>query len=183
MIAAGICGFDSAKTAARPETVPGGSGGGVHPLTNFPRKGPYNRGSPVFPILMALRILHDTATLTISYDYANEWLQLDWHGNLDDESVMEGALKLLELLKQERCTKVLNDNTHITGLWADAAKWGSDVFLPMLHEAGCRYFSWVYSPERYSQLSAELVVQRTTSGIVIMTFRDLHTAAEWLRQM
>ena len=132
---------------------------------------------------MAQRILYDVPTLTISYDYDGDWLYLDWHGNLDDETVMSGALKLLELLKQERCHKVLNDNTHITGLWADAAKWGSDVFFPMLHEAGCRYFSWVYSPERYSQLSAELAVQRTTAGIGIMTFRDLPMAAEWLRSM
>ena len=132
---------------------------------------------------MAQRILYDVPTLTISYDYADEWLYLDWHGNLDDDSVMAGALKVLELLQQERCAKVLNDNTRITGLWADTAKWGSDVFFPMLHDAGCRYFSWVYSPERYSQLSAELAVQQTTAGIIIMTFRDLDTAAAWLRSM
>lgn len=132
---------------------------------------------------MANRTLYDTSTLTISYDYADDWLYLDWHGKLDDETVMAGALKLLELLQQERCTKVLNDNTRITGLWADAAKWGSDVFFPQLHAAGCRYFSWVHSPERYSQLSAELAVEQTTAGIIFMSFRDLATAAEWLRSM
>lgn len=132
---------------------------------------------------MSQRILYDVPFLTISYDYADDWLLLDWHGNLDDDSVMAGALQLLELLKQERCTKVLNDNTNVTGLWADAARWGSDVFFPMLYEAGCRYFAWVFSPERFSQLSAELAVQRTTAGIGIMTFRDLSPAAEWLRSV
>jgi hypothetical protein len=132
---------------------------------------------------MAHRILYDVPTLTISYDYVDDWLYLDWHGNLDDDTVMAGALKVLELLQQERCAKVLNDNAGITGLWADAAKWGSDVFFPQLHDAGCRYFSWVYSPERYSQLSAELAVQQTAAGIIFMTFRDLATAAEWLRSM
>jgi hypothetical protein len=130
---------------------------------------------------MALRILHDVPSLTISYDYTDDWLYLDWHGNISDDDVMAGALKLLELLKQERCAKVLNDNSHISGLWDDAAKWGSDVFFPMLYDAGCRYFAWVFSSERFSQLSAELAVQRTTAGIGIMTFRDLTTAAEWLR--
>jgi hypothetical protein len=132
---------------------------------------------------MADRILYDVPTLTISYDYSNDWLYLNWHGNLDDDSVMQGALKLLELLRQERCVKVLNDNTNITGLWADAAKWGSDVFFPMLYEAGCRYFSWVYSPERFSQLSAELAVEQTSAGIIFMSFRDLGTASQWLRSM
>ena len=94
---------------------------------------------------------------------------------------MAGALKLLKLLPQERCAKVLNDNTRVSGLWADAAQWGSDVFVPQLHAAGCRYFSWVYSPERYSRLSAELAVQQTAAGIIFMPFRDLATAAAWLR--
>ena len=132
---------------------------------------------------MAQRILYNTPTLTITYNYTDEWLYLNWHGNLDDEAVMAGAIKLLELLPQERCSKILNDNTHVSGLWSDAAKWGSDVFFPQLHAAGCRYFSWVHSPERYSQLSAELAVQQTTAGIIFMPFRDLATAAAWLRSM
>lgn len=132
---------------------------------------------------MAPQTLYDAPTLTISYDFANDWLYMDWHGPLDDESVMAGALKLLELLKQQNCRKVLNDNTHITGLWADAAKWGSDVFFPMLYEAGCRYFAWVYSPERYSQLSAQLAVVHTTAGITIMTFHNRDSAAEWLQHL
>lgn len=132
---------------------------------------------------MAQRILHDTSSLTITYNYADDWLYLDWHGNLDNEMVMAGALKLLELLPLERCAKVLNDNTRISGLWADAAQWGSDVFFPQLYAAGCRYFSWVHSAERYSQLSAELAVQQTTAGIIFMVFDDLVPAAEWLRSM
>lgn len=132
---------------------------------------------------MAQRVLYDVSTLTISYDYGHEWLYLDWHGQLDDECVMAGALKLLELLKLERCTKVLNDNTHISGIWADAAKWGAEDFLPMLHDAGCRHFGWVYPSDIYSKLSAELVMEHTKAGIIIMTFQDLETAVAWLDQM
>ncbi|OWP64200.1 hypothetical protein CDA63_05625 [Hymenobacter amundsenii] len=132
---------------------------------------------------MAQRILHESPNLTISFSYLDDWLYLDWHGNLDDDKAMAGALKLLELLPQERCAKVLNDNTRVTGLWADAAKWGSDVFFPQLYAVGCRYFSWVHSPERYSQLSAELAVQQTAAGITFMAFNDLSMAAAWLRSM
>ncbi|MET4074056.1 hypothetical protein [Hymenobacter sp. UYCo722] len=132
---------------------------------------------------MAQRILHEAPFLTISYNYTDEWLYLDWHGKLDDEVVMDGAIKLLELLQQEHCTKILNDNTRVSGLWADAAKWGGDVFFPQLYAAGCRYFSWVHSPERYSQLSAELAMQQTNAGIIFMAFDDLGPAAEWLRSM
>jgi hypothetical protein len=132
---------------------------------------------------MAQRILHDVPTLAISYDYDHSWLYLDWRGNLDDEAVMAGALRLLELLEQEQCSKVLNDNTHTTGLWADAARWGGEVFFPQLYAAGCRYFAWVHSPERYSELSAQLAIEHTNAGITFMTFQDPATAAEWLRRM
>ncbi|NVO83339.1 hypothetical protein [Hymenobacter terrestris] len=132
---------------------------------------------------MANRILYDTPVLTISVNYIDDWLYLDWHGRLTDEDIVPGALRLLELLKQEGCAKILNDNTHVSGLWADAAKWGSDVLFPQLHAAGCRYFSWVHSPERYSQLSAELAMQQTSAGITFMSFQDLSTAAARLRRM
>ena len=132
---------------------------------------------------MSQRVLYDVPFLTISYDYTHDWLYADWHGQLDDEVVVTGALKLLELLKLERCSKVLNDNTHIKGIWADAAQWGAQEFLPQLYEAGCRFFAWVYSADTYSKLSAELAVERTNSGIVIMTFQDVETAAGWLGQM
>jgi hypothetical protein len=129
------------------------------------------------------RILYDTPTLIIAHDVLANELRLDWQGNPTDEQVMEGALQLLALLQQERCQKVLNDNTHMQGLWADAARWGGEVFFPQLYAAGCRYFAWVQSRERYSQLSAELAVQHTSAGIVFMFFRDPATAGEWLRRM
>jgi hypothetical protein len=132
---------------------------------------------------MAQHILYEAPMLTIGYNYDENWLELHWHGNPDDDAIMTGALRLLELLRQERCQKVLNDNTHMQGLWADAARWGGEVFFPQLYEAGCRYFAWVQSPERYSQLSAQLAIEHTTAGITFMTFHDPETAAQWLRRM
>lgn len=132
---------------------------------------------------MAHRILYSAPSLTIAYDYIENWLELHWQGIPDDEEVMTGALKLLDLLRQERCQKVLNDNSQMQGLWAEAARWGGEVFFPQLYEAGCRYFAWVQSPERYSQLSAELAMEQTTANIVFMSFQDPATATEWLRRM
>jgi hypothetical protein len=132
---------------------------------------------------MTERVLYEVPALAIVYDYENNWLRLDWRGTLDDEIVKAGALRLLELLQEEQCSKVLNDNSQVEGLWADSARWGGEVLFPALYEAGCRYFAWVLSPERYSQLSAQLAVEQTTAGIVFMTFHDLAAAATWLRRM
>ena len=41
---------------------------------------------------MAQRILYEAPTLTIAYDYTDDWLYLDWHGSPNDEQVMAGAM-------------------------------------------------------------------------------------------
>ena len=125
--------------------------------------------------------LNSDSYLTVSYDVTQRWLYADWHGHVDSEDVMTGALKMLSLLRREQCTKVLNNNARLVGIWADAAIWGADELLPQLYDAGCRRFAWVYSPESYSRLSAELIVERTTAGIILKTFDDLATAQSWLK--
>ena len=104
-------------------------------------------------------------------------------GNAFDIVQHLAAVLLLQQLKQQYRSKVLDNNERTAGLWAAAAKWGSGAMLPLLHEAGCRHLAWVYSPERYSQLSAQLAVEHTTTGITILTFQDLDTASGWLRRV
>ncbi|TGE16791.1 hypothetical protein [Hymenobacter elongatus] len=132
---------------------------------------------------MVQRILNSDIYLSISYDAVHGWLYADWHGQVDSEDVMTGALKVLNELRRERCTKVLNNNSKLAGVWADAAIWGGEELLPKLYTAGCRHLAWVYSPEAYSRLSAALIVERSPAGIVLKTFDDLTAARTWLQQV
>ncbi|AYA37559.1 hypothetical protein D3Y59_11170 [Hymenobacter oligotrophus] len=131
---------------------------------------------------MALRTLYEDATISIYYDFGNDWLYVDWGPDQDLTSVQAGALQMLECLKQERCRKVLNDNRQVQTIWADAAEWGGKVWFPAMAAAGLEYFAWVYSPNVYSRLSTDLTLQHTTKPIV-MTFDNLDTASSWLRHM
>ncbi|UYZ62696.1 hypothetical protein [Hymenobacter weizhouensis] len=131
---------------------------------------------------MSQRLLHQLPHISIYYDYLNDWLYVDWTGDQDLESVQGGCLLMLECLRQERCRKVLNDNTRVTSMWSDAAEWGGRVWFPAMTEAGLEYFAWVYSPNIYSRLSTDLTLQHTTRPL-IFTFDDLATAQAWLRQM
>ncbi|GAB3830426.1 hypothetical protein GCM10028821_18740 [Hymenobacter jeollabukensis] len=135
-----------------------------------------------FPARMALRLLHQDAVISISYDYTNDWLYVDWQAEQDAFSVQAGALKMLELLRQERARKVLNDNRRVQTIWADASEWGGKVWFPLMAEAGLEYFAWVYSPNVYSRLSTDLTLQHTSKPVV-MTFDSIDTASAWLRQM
>ncbi|ALW86576.1 hypothetical protein AUC43_16700 [Hymenobacter sedentarius] len=132
---------------------------------------------------MVQRTLNSDPYLTLTYDPDHDWLYADWHGQVDSEDVMTGSVNLLNALRRAQCAKVLNNNTNLSGLWADAAIWGAEELLPKLYEAGCRYFAWVYSPETYSRLSTEIIIEHTRAGIVIRTFDDLDAAGTWLDQV
>lgn len=131
---------------------------------------------------MALRLLHETSYLTISYDYQNEWLYANWTGDQSLESVQAGCLSILDHLRTERCAKVLNDNTEVTSMWSDASEWVGATWFPLMAEAGLEYFAWVYSPNVYSRLSADLSLKHTTRPIVL-AFDNQELAANWLRLM
>lgn len=131
---------------------------------------------------MASRLLHQDSTIAIHYDYEHEWLYADWTGNQSLESVQAGCLQLLELLRTERCTKVLNDNTRVTSMWSDASEWVGATWFPLMAEAGLEYFAWVYSPNVYSRLSADLSLQHTTR-LIVLAFDSPELATSWLRLM
>ena len=71
------------------------------------------------------------------------------------------AREILRLLVQQRCHKVLNDNTRVTSMWSEAAEWAGKEWFPAMTAAGLHYFAWVYSPNLYSRLSTDLTLQFT----------------------
>ena len=132
---------------------------------------------------MSLQTLFDNPSITIAYDHLNDWLYVDWHGDQNLLSVQHGAGEIMRSLVQQRCGKVLNDNTHVTSMWSEAAEWAGREWFPAMTAAGLRYFAWVYSPNLYSRLSTDLTLQYTTGNTVISTFDDLDTAQAWLSLM
>ena len=126
--------------------------------------------------------LISNSILTIDFDHTDNWLYVDWAERQDFQSVKAGCLQMLDTLKAERCTKVLNDNWRVQTIWAEAAEWGGNVWFPAMAEAGLEYFAWVYSPSLYSRLSTDQTLQHTSRPI-IATFDDIDVARRWLRQM
>jgi hypothetical protein len=126
--------------------------------------------------------LYANEYLAISYDLANDWLYVDWHAEQTEASVQANCLVMLELVKQHRVRRVLNDNRRVRTMWSDAAEWGGQVWFPAMADAGVEYFAWIYSPHLYSRLSTDLTLQFATRPVVL-TFDDEDTAQRWLRAM
>lgn len=132
---------------------------------------------------MTLQTLLEDPHVTISYDHSNDWLYVNWHGDQDFVSVQQGGSDILRLLRQQRCHKVLNDNTLVTSMWSDAAEWAGKEWFPAMTAVGLQYFAWVYSPNLYSRLSTDLTLQFAVGNPIVATFDDIETAQAWLKQM
>nr|WP_255537092.1 ATP-binding protein [Pedobacter sp. SYSU D00873] len=121
-----------------------------------------------------------TEYLEILYNKEKNWLEADWIGYQTKQTVQEGCMHLLDLVKSTGVTKVLNNNAKVKGNWSEAADWGSTVWFPLMEEAGIEFFAWIQSKDLFSQLSALKSVEMKSGEINIHFFDEMEAAAKWL---
>ncbi len=113
--------------------------------------------------------------IDIIFNPDKDQLEADRKGFQNFESVKKGCLISLSLLKKTHCRKVLNDNTHVLGNWSEAVDRGGEVWFSAMEKAGLKYFSWIYSPSTFSQMSAQrsidIMVGNKTSRFFIKKVR------------
>jgi hypothetical protein len=128
---------------------------------------------------MQLHLLRQTSCLTASYDSRNDWLFLDWHGELTLPAVQEAALALAACFLHRPYPLVLNSNAQVTGISWSVATWLATDFLPHMKLAGIEHVAWVYS----SSLRGQNLVYTVLSwlpGSLITAFGDVADAYAWL---
>ena len=131
--------------------------------------------------LVRNEILHRESNILIEFNHADGWIYVNWRGYQNYDSVIAGCEKILECLLEIGCTKVLNDNTNVEGIWSGASRWVGKDWLPRMHAAGLECFAWVYSPSAFSRLSAIKALHNTEDLSFIKTFEDIEAASDWLR--
>lgn len=135
---------------------------------------------------MNTRKLYESPETDIELDEKDGILYVNWKGFQLVESVQNGCEQMLLLLKQHSCTKVLNDNTNVTGIWSGASEWVAVDWFPRMREAGLQKFAWVYSPSYFSRLSTDKTLDSTPKELLqsnmIQVFTDIAAAREWLAE-
>lgn len=119
--------------------------------------------------------------IAIEYDVLNNWIYANWTGDQTKDTVMAGCEKILQCLVKEQCSKVLNDNTHVTSTWADASEWVARDWFPRMSREGLRFFAWVYSPNAFSRLSTDQTLNYNIPDVIAIPFSDIETAMAWLK--
>jgi hypothetical protein len=130
---------------------------------------------------MALVELYAQDFIGISYDPASSILYVDWKGYQSEDSVKQGCREILACMVRHSCYLVLNDNTHVKGIWTFAAQWVGAEWFPKMKSAGLKKFAWIYSPSKLSQVSTdESLSYLPNSNIPIRTFYDMDEGLAWL---
>jgi len=130
---------------------------------------------------MRLYQLHRTTCLTVYYDLRNDWLYLDWEGNITLPALQEACLQLAQCFLRRPYARVLNNNEQVTGLSWSIGLWLITNFLPHMSLAGIQQVAWVPSATLRGQSMMQLILN-WLPGSIITCFDDLATAVEWLKQ-
>lgn len=127
----------------------------------------------------ATEILHSAKNIEITYSKEENFIYCNWLGFQNKQSIMESGETILNIVKDKGVTRVLNDNTKVTGPWQEAAEWTSNVWFPQMFEAGLEKFAWIFSANIFSELSAKKAMPQTDQ---IKSFNNLHDAKKWLTE-
>jgi hypothetical protein len=130
---------------------------------------------------MHLHLLATTAHLTIYYDSGNDWLFLDWQGELTLAAVQEACVEVGYCLLKRPYSRVLNSNVQVTNVSLSVAAWLVTELMPHLSLAGIDYMAWVGSSSLRGLSVAQLVIDWLSNGNIVL-FYDLDEAFDWLQR-
>jgi hypothetical protein len=130
---------------------------------------------------MRLHQLHRTTCLTIYYDLRNDWLYLNWEGNITLPVLQEACLQLAQCLQRRPYVRVLNNNEQVTGFSWSIGPWLIAHFLPHMALAGIRQVVWVPSATLQGKSMMQMLLG-LVAGSIITCFDDLASAVEWMKQ-
>lgn len=130
---------------------------------------------------MHLLLLEQTTCLTTYYDQCNDWLYLEWQGELTLPLVQEACDALATCILKRPYARVLNSNEQVTGVCWKVAAWLATDFLPHLSLAGVERVAWVYAPTLRGQHVVYLLL-RQLPGPLIDAFANVADAVTYLQR-
>ncbi|AKD03702.1 hypothetical protein POKO110462_02250 [Pontibacter korlensis] len=107
-------------------------------------------------------------------------LYAQWFGVQSVETVKEGGYKMLDMIKEQPCAKLLNCNRNVVGSWDMALDWAESTWTPLMKEAGLRYLAQVLPSSFYATLTIESLIQHIGNDLEIRIFEDNEEAEAWL---
>lgn len=129
---------------------------------------------------MNLQKLCEAPNVTVYFDSWNNWLYLDWYGELTLPTVQHACLEIARCYLGHAYPRVLNSNTQVTHVDWQVSAWLASAFLPALELAGVAQIAWVCGPTLRGRDMAHETRNRLDS-LAIALFDDIEDAVAWLQ--
>lgn len=119
----------------------------------------------------------------IEWDEIRKWVKVDMIGFVQGEAHRNGSMKVVELLKQKKATKILTDTRQAKVLGLAEQKWVNEVWVPMMKAAGMRYTATVLPQNVIAQMSINAIAKtnKTVTDLENAYFGTMEEAQDWLR--
>jgi hypothetical protein len=130
---------------------------------------------------MILQHLCSALCAEVYFDQLNNWLFIDWVGELSLATVQHTCLGIAHCFLAHYSPRVLTSNAQVTSVSPEATQWLASDFLPTLSLTGIEQMAWVVP----SPLRARNQVLDTVNlfpHIAISLFYDVEAAVAWLQQ-
>ena len=130
---------------------------------------------------MNLTLLCTAPHITIYFDSWNNWLYIEWEGDLTLPIVQYACLEIAECFVKHAYPRVLNSNSQVTAMPPEVLPWLIKHLLPYLELAGIQQLAWVHAPITLA-MGLGLQVFEQLPHLNIGVFSDLEDATSWLQQ-
>lgn len=120
--------------------------------------------------------------VTLTYEKENDLMFVDWSGYLNVELVKLGSEELLLMIKQYRASKVLVDNSKVSGPWQAANEWYQADWNPRAAKAGLTDMAVIMSENIFTQLSLQGFTKVTKGVYSVCVFNGESQARKWLKE-
>lgn len=124
-----------------------------------------------------MTILYAGDYLEIKHDEQRNILYCRWFGFQETDKIVRAGQTILDHVRSNRISKVLNDNRDVRGPWQDAADWTAKEWFPAMMDAGLTHFAWILSSDVFAANSAKRASEGTP---IVKAFHSYPEAYEWL---
>jgi hypothetical protein len=130
---------------------------------------------------MKLKHLCSARCAEVYFDLDNEWVFVDWAGELTLDAVQHTCLGIAHCFLDHYYPRVLNNNAQVTAVSWDVGQWLSSEYLPALRLTGVEQMAWVVPPSLRAR-NRILGNVNLFPHIAIDLFNDVASAVCWLQQ-
>ena len=132
---------------------------------------------------VVLKKVFGNVFFTARREGGNAFIYAKWYGVQSVETVKDGGYKLLDMMKEKPCAKLLNSNKHVIGSWDMALDWAENEWAPQMRAAGLRYLAQVVPSSSFAMLTIENLIQHIDNAFEIRTFEEDADAEAWLQSV